>query len=134
MSDWHNIESAPSGERILLGWREAQGFKEHVELGWLDHGRWVNTYGKPFNGSPELWAPLPVMDNIIPLHTLATPQPPASRPQEGVMREAEDMRSQCEKIARSNARFWGERTNRGIPCLNIADEIAALAHDAGAKP
>lgn len=58
---WLDIsEDAKDGSRILLLWEPVHGLPEHVELGWYSGGKscWTNTYGKPFNGEPDKWAPL----------------------------------------------------------------------------
>lgn len=59
---WHTTgwDRARNSGRILLVWREVSGVKEHVELGWYSDSKvsWVNTYGRPFSGEPDGWAPL----------------------------------------------------------------------------
>lgn len=73
---WRHIDGdAMSGDRILLLWSPFEGIKEHVELGWYSNrlGQWVNTYGQPFSGEPDRWAPL------LPFSTLSLP---AQEPEE----------------------------------------------------
>jgi hypothetical protein len=58
---WLDIDDeARAGKRILLLWKPFGGISEHVELGWWSSAKqaWTNTYGKPFNGDPDKWAPL----------------------------------------------------------------------------
>ncbi|MBR0687296.1 hypothetical protein JQ594_15300 [Bradyrhizobium manausense] len=57
---WHNSnwDEAKSAGRILLIWKTAAGLSEHVELGKWSGSAWTNTYGKPFFGDPDGWAPL----------------------------------------------------------------------------
>ncbi|MBN9601853.1 MAG: hypothetical protein J0G33_02870 [Afipia felis] len=59
---WHidGWDRARNSGRILLVWREFGGVREHVELGWYSNSKssWVNTYGRPFSGDPNGWAPL----------------------------------------------------------------------------
>lgn len=58
---WQPIGVAPrDGTRINLGWKAVQGLSKHVELGRFSASSgWCNTYGKPFSGEPDYWAPLP---------------------------------------------------------------------------
>lgn len=58
---WLDIDDeARAGKRILLLWKPFGGISEHVELGWWSSAKqtWTNTYGKPFGGDPDKWAPL----------------------------------------------------------------------------
>lgn len=60
LAGWWTMDSAPKdGTRILLAWAPYSGISEHVELGKWKHGLgWCNTYGKPFSGEVDAWAPL----------------------------------------------------------------------------
>lgn len=60
--EWRPIgEEARQAGRILLGWRPFGNVREHIELGWWSARdlAWVNTYGRPFSGEPDVWMPLP---------------------------------------------------------------------------
>lgn len=61
-ADWHTTgwDRARNSGRILLVWSEFAGVREHIELGWYSDSKaaWVNTYGHPFHGEPDGWAPL----------------------------------------------------------------------------
>ena len=54
-SKWDEAQAAG---RILLVWQATSGLREHIELGKWSGSAWTNTYGKPFSGYPDGWAPL----------------------------------------------------------------------------
>ena len=63
---WRPISGeARKGQRVLLVWGPYKGIAEHVELGsWKESiSAWTNTYGKPFSGEPDGWAPLAPFPN-----------------------------------------------------------------------
>jgi hypothetical protein len=55
---WLPIETAPKDKtRVILAWTTPENLPPHIELGyWSDiKASWVNTYGNPFSGSPDIW-------------------------------------------------------------------------------
>jgi len=60
--EWRLIErydSTKDGLRVNLCWKAFAGIPAHVELGVLKAEGWCNTYGRPFNGAPDYYQPLP---------------------------------------------------------------------------
>ena len=79
---WRTMDTAPKdGTRILLAWEPFGGLSEHVELGkWKTGLGWCNTYGKPFSGDVDAWAPLAPFDGSALVSAPAAEAEPVAWP------------------------------------------------------
>jgi hypothetical protein len=69
MSEWQPIETAPFGERVLLGWRHWRDWQWCMEVGPAISG-WKrgNISNVSKHGSATHWMPLPEPPNV-PWHS-----------------------------------------------------------------